>query len=336
MPNRYSESYTTPQGPGDARPTAMQIIHDEDMAHKLSDKVVLITGCSSGIGIPTAHAMAATGAHCFLTARNLPKARAALSSILKPGRVELLEMDQTSLASVRKAAKEFLERGGGKLNILICNAAIMAVPTVERTADGFESQFGTNHLAHFLLFNLLADAMVASSTPEFNSRVVMVSSSGHRAAEPQYGNYDFADPTGMPYSGRVGYGQSKTANIYMANYIDRVYGSRPGGGIHATSLMPGGIFTGLQVHWTEAYRKQIMENPEVQKGVRSPEQGAATTVWAAVGREWEGRGGVYLEDCDVSPAFEEGSNSNKGYAEHAYNPQGEERLWKDSAAMVGL
>jgi len=335
MPNRYSETYISPQGPGDSRPTALQIVRDEELIGALTDKTVLITGTSSGIGIETARAMAATGAHCFLTARNLSKAESALSMILKKGHVELIEMDNASLPSVRKAAQDFLEKSGGKLNILINNAGIMANPTRELSADGFEAQFATNHLSHFLLFNLVKEAMLASSTPERNSRVVVVSSVGHRVGKVQFGNYSFSDPNGTEYSPWGAYAQSKVATIYMANYIDRVYGPH---GLHALSLHPGGIDTGLQLHVSDMM-ENFKNDPEVVKTMKSLEQGAATSVYAAVGREWEGKGGVYLEDCDVAPVLEDGEGadmSGRGVAAYALDIEAEDKMWQDSTKMVGL
>ena len=326
MPSRYREAHVSTKGPGDARPSALQIIKDEGLEGKLSDKVALITGCSSGLGIETARALSATGAKVYCCVRNITKGEKALEGILEPGRVEMLTLDLNSLESVRACAKDFLSKSK-QLNILINNAGIMATPTREKTEDGFEGQFGTNHLAHFLLFQLLKPALIASSTPNFNSRVVSVSSMGHRSGEVQFGNYNFEDGTYSPWKG---YGQSKTANIYMANEIDRRYGSK---GLHALSLHPGGIMTGLQTHMPEEVKQKYSKDPETLSYMKSPEQGAATTVYAAVSKEWEGKGGKYLEDCD-----ETGPHQGKieGYAAWAYDEEGEKRLWADSCKMVGI
>ena len=287
---------------------------------------MLITGCSSGIGIETARALSSTGCKLFLTARNLPKARTALGTILEPGRVELLEMDLMSLASVRKAADEFKSRSD-RLDVMICNAGIMCPPTLEPTEEGFESQFGVNHLAHFLLFNLLKEMMLRSSTKERNSRVVMVSSSGHRNSGILVDDYNFKKD---PYTPGKGYGQSKTANIYMANEIERRYGERR---LHANSLMPGGIMTGLQAHFDKETRKQMGSNLMC----KNAEQGASTSVLAAVGADWEGIGGRYLEDCEEAPLLgKEWSWTEPGYVKHAFDEKLEKRLWNDSLVMVGL
>lgn len=327
--DKYAHLHKDPKGPGDARPTAQQIIKDNNLEGKLVGKTMLITGCSSGIGIETARALSSTGSTLFLTARNLPKAETALKGILEPGRVELLEMDMNSLASVRKGAAEFRSRNeklGGKLNVLIANAGIMAIPTLEKTEDGFESQFGVCHLSHFLLFNLVKDLLLASSTPEFKSRVVTVSSIGHAAGGISAGDYAFEKP-GNEYSPWKSYGQAKTANIYMANEITRRYASQ---GLFANSLMPGGIMTGLQTHVSAEQKKSWDGNP----GMKSIEQGAATTVLAAVGKEWEGVGGKYLDDCHEAAAKK--PDSMYGYAPHAFDEAQEKRLWVDSLKMVGL
>ena len=327
MASRYAAAHENPQGAGDARPTALDIVKDEGLEGKLSDKVALITGCSSGIGIETARALHATGAKLFLGVRDISKGQSALSDILKPGRVELLKMDLNSLDSVRAAAAEFLKKSD-TLNLLINNAGIMATPE-GKTADGFESQFGTCHLAHFLLFQLLKPDLIASSSSSFNSRVIILSSSGHRTAGVRFDDYNFEKDDYSPW---VAYGQAKTSNIYMANEIDRRYGTR---GLHALSIMPGGIMTRLQTHVPESI-KALWDSDEVKKQFKSPQQGAATTVYAALSKEWEGRGGAYLEDCAEAKLAEGTGPTAKGHAAHAFNEQGEKRLWADSLKFVGL
>ena len=328
--SRYAAAHTNTAGPGDARPTALDIIKNDHLEKALTDKVILITGCSSGIGIETARALAATGATLYCTVRDIPKGKSALHDILEPGRVELLHMDLNSLDSVRVGAREFL-RTSKKLNVLVNNAGIMAIPTLQKTSHGFESQFGINHLAHFLLFQLLKPLLLASSTPSFNSRVVNVSSTGHRRGGVQFNNYAFEKGN---YSPELGYGQAKTANIYMANEIERRYGAKD---LHGLSLHPGGIATGLQVHIPKEMIASMRENEDVMRYMKSPEQGAATTVLAAVGKDWEGRGGRYLEECEESrPVEEVWGLLSRGYAPHAFDPEKEGRLWTDSCRMVGV
>jgi NAD(P)-dependent dehydrogenase (short-subunit alcohol dehydrogenase family) len=330
--SRYAELHLSPNGPGDARPTALQIIKDEAVEGKLAGKVIVITGTSSGIGIETARALSLTGARLLLTARNLDKAKTALDGILEPGRIELVEMDNTSLSSVRVAANTILQKSNGQINILINNAGIMALPKLEYTKDGFEMQFGVNHLAHFLLFELLKPALLASASPSFSSRVVNVSSSAHHVSSiNESGDYNFEK---TEYNDWVSYGQSKTANIYMANEIERRYGSR---GLHATSVHPGGIATGLMQYVDPAVIEAMKKDEKLYKTMKSPEQGAATTVWAAIGREWENKGGEYLADCGKTTRGNDNHEiTGEGFAGHAYDPVKEARLWKDSSKMVGL
>ncbi len=313
------------RGPGDARPSALQIIKDEGLQGKMTDKVFVVTGASSGIGTETGRALAATGGRVFLTVRDMKKGEAACKSFLDPGRVELLEMDNNSLDSVRAAAKRFLAKSD-RLNVIVNNAGIMATPE-GKTANDFESQLGTNHLAHFLFFFLVKDVMLASSTPEFHSRVVNVSSSGHMAGEVQFGNYGFESGNYAPWAG---YGQSKTANIYMANEIENRYGAM---GLHGLSLNPGGIWTGLQKFIPEETMKQWKARPNVDNMLKSTEQGAATSVLAAVGKVYERKGRLYLEDCDTAELTKSGA---EGYVAYAFDKKKEGRLWEDSLKMVGL
>jgi NAD(P)-dependent dehydrogenase (short-subunit alcohol dehydrogenase family) len=330
--SRYAEAHSNPAGPGDARPTARQIIKDEAVEGKLSGKVIVVTGTSSGIGIETARALSLTGARLLLTARDLNKAKSALDGIIEPERVELVEMDNTSLSSVRAAAKAILEKSNGQVNILVNNAGIMALPKLEYTKDGFEMQFGVNHLAHFLLFELLKPALLASASPEFSSRVVNLSSSAHHVASiNESGDYNFKK---TEYNDWVSYGQSKTANIYMANEIERRYGSR---GLHATSVHPGLIATGLMQHMDPTMVEAFKKDEGMYKLTKSPEQGAATTVWAAIGREWEKKGGEYLAECGKTTRGNDNHEiGGVGFAGHAYDAEKEARLWEDSLKMVGL
>lgn len=325
MLKRLSEN---PDGPGDGRPTASQIVEDNNLVEGLNGKVILVTGCSSGLGIETARALKATGAKLFVTARNQKKGEDALKDVLEPGKVELLDLDLNSLESVRKCAKELLSKTSS-LNIVINNAGIMALPERTLTTDGFEAQFGTNHLAHFLLFQLLKPTLLKSATPEFASRVVCVASSGHRGSGVQFDDLQLAAPGA--YAPFVAYGQSKTSNIYMATEIERRYGSE---GIHGYALHPGGIWTGLQTHMDTS---SLKGNKDVERLMKSTAQGAATQVWAAIDREWEGKGGLYLEDTQVAkPDAEAKTPGAAGYAAYAYDEETAKRLWTESCKLVGV
>ncbi|KAI1349455.1 short chain dehydrogenase [Xylaria sp. FL0043] len=327
--SRYADSHKTPSGPGDARPTALQIIKDEGLEGNIKDKVFLVTGASSGLGIETGRALAKTGATVFLTVRSLEKGRAACESFLEPGRVELLELDTSEMSSVRTAAANFLKKSP-TLNVLVCNAGVMLIPTREENSEGWEMHLATNYLGHFLLFDLLKDALLKASTPEFNSRLVNVSSSGHHTSEIVFDDFQLKKPGAyMPWKA---YGQSKLAQIYMANYVDRNFGPR---GLHALSLMPGGIMTGLQKHVPADVRQGWDSTPEIQNFLKSTEQGAATTVVAAVSKEWEGKGGKYLEDCRVATA-EPLVETISGVKPYAYDEANENRLWELTRQTLGL
>lgn len=324
---RYATVHANPQGAGDERPTALQIVKDEALEGKLAGRVIVITGTSSGIGIETARALSTTGATLYLAARNLEKAKDALKDFFDPSRMELVHMDLDSFDSIRAAAKTILSKTSG-VNMLIENAGIMAVQSLQLTTDGHELQFGTNHLSHFLFFQLLKPALLSASTPEFQSRVVVVSSSAHKYKGINASdNYNYQDGN---YNPLAAYAQSKTANIYMANELERRYGTQ---GLHATSVHPGGIMTDLGRHLPAEVVKRMLDG--IGKVIKTPEQGAATTVWAAISKELEGKGGRYLCNCAVA----EPNNDPQlefGHGPHAYDPEKEARLWVDSLKIVGV
>ncbi|KAH6988835.1 short-chain dehydrogenase [Ilyonectria sp. MPI-CAGE-AT-0026] len=327
----YLEQHKTLNGPGDARPTAVQIIEDQGLVGKWTGRVVFITGCSpGGIGPEAARAFHVAGADVFITVRDVAKGQQVAKDILsdgRPGKIEVIQMDLASLDSVRAGAKEFLSKSK-KLNVLLNNAGIMACPQ-GKTKDGFELQFGTCHLGHFLLFQLLKPTLLASSTPEFNSRVISVASAAHREGRI---NLDDLNWEKTEYNAWSAYGQAKLANIHFANELDRRYGSS---GLRAWSLHPGGIFTPLQKYIPNA--EEVMSTPEVQRMLKSPEQGSATSVWAAVAQELEGKGGKYLEDVSVSePVSGETYVGGPGYAPQAYDPPTEKALWNASLKMLNL
>jgi NAD(P)-dependent dehydrogenase (short-subunit alcohol dehydrogenase family) len=324
---KYTQAFLEQSGPGDARPTALDILRDNDRIGTMKDKVFLLTGSSGGIGIETGRALAATGGKVYLGVRDLEKGRLALEEILEPGRVELLELDIGSMGSVRTAAKTFLSKSN-QLNVLLNNAGIMACPQA-KTADGFESQLAINYLGHFLLYKLLEQTLLSSSTPEFHSRVVNVSSAGHHMSSVVLNNINL-DGEYEPWKA---YGNAKTACIWMTNEIERRWGSR---GLHGLSLMPGGIATGLQRHVDPGTLDQWASSEHSRKYGKSPAQGAATTMTAALGKEWEGKGGVYLEDCQEAGPIPEGGTLAVGVAPHAFDPEGEKRLWALSLQLLNL
>jgi NAD(P)-dependent dehydrogenase (short-subunit alcohol dehydrogenase family) len=327
MSFRYAQLHQNLRGPGDNRPTAQQIVQFENAANKLVGKTILITGASAGLGVATAHALYLTGATLYLTARNLTKARTALGDLAQDtSRVHLLELDLNSLASVRQCASEFLAQCD-KLDFFIANAGIMAVPEA-RTADGFESQFGVNHLAHFLLLNLLKPA-IFNAAP--GARVVILSSIAHRQGSVHFANLNLQGE----YDPWTAYAQSKTANLWTAVEWERRYAGK---GVHAFAVQPGGVpASGLMQHLPEEVQKGIRGNQELVNQFKNVEQGAATTVYAVLSKELEGQGGVYLEDCQVAKAHaEEAGPWGPGYAEHAYDGKKAEKLWMKSLELVGL
>ncbi|KAF5680041.1 reductase [Fusarium heterosporum] len=328
--SQYRTLYIDPKGPGDSRPTATQIVEDEQMQKKLIGKTAVITGVSSGIGIETARALAVTGIKLFLTARDLDKAKEALASFWNPDQMELVQLELSSMDSVRTAAKSILSKTDD-ISIYIANAGVMAVPELRKTADGFEEQFATNHLSHFLLFELLKPALLLGSTPEFQSRVVVVSATAHRIhGIGASDDHNYEKSGSSDYSPWKAYACSKTANIYMANEIERRCSSR---GIHATSVGPGLVYSGIGRYVPEEVMLSVIESR--MNHIQSTGQAAASTLVAAVGKEWEGRGGVYITNCVPAERGEDdGVSISETYVSHTYSPDNEGRLWSDSLELV--
>ncbi|RHZ43630.1 uncharacterized protein CDV56_100165 [Aspergillus thermomutatus] len=324
MTARYADVHKNPQGPGDARPTAMQIIRDEGLEGQLTGSSILITGASAGIGVETAKALFTTGATLYLTARDLNKAKHALGDMASSPRVHLLELDLESLASVRACAAELLSHTK-TLNIFIANAGVMATPE-GRTKDGFETQFGTNYLSHFLLFLLLRPALLAAA----NSRVIFLASIAHRYSEVVFDNLTLDGE----YDKWKAYGQSKCALLWAANEIDRRYASQ---GLRAFSVQPGGIRTALLQHMSEEEKSGLTDDPTLGPQLKSPEQGAATSVWGAVSRSLKGMGGKYLENLQIAKVYDPSEGHwAPGYASYAYSPEKEKKLWEVSLKLVGM
>lgn len=267
-----------------------------------------------------------------MTSRTGSKGREAIKNIGTPAGIpaQVIEMELDSFDSVRRGASEFLSKARG-LNVLICNAGVMMCPE-GRTKDGFETQFGVNHLSHFLLFQLLKDSLISSNSPELPSRVVSMASCAHRNGPVRTSDYNFDRER---YDAGLAYGQSKTSNIYFASEIERRYGSQ---GIHGLSAHPGLIQTPLLRHVKDnPIAQSFIDNPDTNKFWKSPEQGAATGVWAAVGQECNDIGGRYVEDCSEAKPFDPKSKfpgHAPGYAPYAYDQAAAEKLWEDSLAMT--
>jgi NAD(P)-dependent dehydrogenase (short-subunit alcohol dehydrogenase family) len=317
-------------GPLGSTSTTDDVLSGKD----LSGKRVLVTGVSAGLGVETARALAAHGAHVVGAARDLAKAKRATAGIqaqaANGGGLELVELDLASLESVRACADALLA-DGQSFDAVIANAGVMRTP-FGHTADGFETQFGTNHLGHFVLVNRIA-FLIASG-----GRLVNVSSAGHR-----YSDVDLDDPNfeRAPYDPMIAYGRSKTANILFAVEFDRRHRAR---GVRATALHPGGILTELSRHMQPGELEATVERINAQHvaegrppfQIKTIPQGAATSVWAAFVARAEEVGGRYCEDCHVSQVADGLiSPVSPGVRPHALDPQHAKALWAKSEELVG-
>jgi NAD(P)-dependent dehydrogenase (short-subunit alcohol dehydrogenase family) len=298
--------------------------------HDLAGKVAIVTGGATGIGIETARALAEAGAEVVIAVRKPDLAEAAVADIGKAarGKVSWSMLDLSSFKSIRA----FAERWGDRpLNILINNAGVMACP-LAYTEDGLEMQIGTNHFGHFLLSVLLAPSLVAGAKASGKtSRLVSLSSIGHRRAP-----MNFEDPhfRSHPYDKWESYGQAKTANALFAVGFNTRFKDQ---GVTANAVMPGGIFTPLQRHLPIEEQKALGwldDDGQPRAGFKTPSQGASTSVWAAVGDELEGRGGLYLEDLAQAVPWTK-DNPWAGVMPHALDPEAAERLWALSVETTG-
>jgi NAD(P)-dependent dehydrogenase (short-subunit alcohol dehydrogenase family) len=299
----------------------------------LSGKRVLVTGVSAGLGVETARALAAHGAEVMGAARDLTKAKAATVAVradaANGGGLELVQLDLASLASVRACA-DALVANSKPFDLVICNAGVMATPS-GKTADGFETQFGTNHLGHFVLVNRIASLIKPGG------RLVNLSSAGH-----QLSDVDLEDPNfeRTPYSAWTSYGRSKTANILFAVEFDRRHKDR---GIRAAALHPGAVHTELSRYLDADAQRELTEimtqvgrlpgaKPIAYKSVP---QGAATSVWAASVAKADAVGGRYCEDCHVAEVVDAQGFTFSGVRPYALNPERAQALWAKSEQMVG-
>jgi NAD(P)-dependent dehydrogenase (short-subunit alcohol dehydrogenase family) len=297
----------------------------------LTGKRVLVTGVSAGLGVETARALAAHGALVVGAARDLYKARGATEQVragaVNGGGLELVELDLASLASVRACA-DALVATGQPFDLVIANAGVMACPK-GTTADGFETQFGTNHLGHFVFVNRIASLL------KRGARLINLSSSGHR-----YADVDLDDPnyTRTPYTEFGAYGRSKTANILFAVEFDRRHKAE---GVRAAAVHPGGIRTELGRHMTPEAIQQLIDSINASQPAgalpfkwKTIPQGAATSVWAGVVASAEAVGGRYCEDCHVAEIVDDPALRG-GVRPYALDPDRAKALWAKSEEMVG-
>jgi len=301
----------------------------------LKGKRILVTGASAGLGVETCRALAAHGATVVGAARDLKKAEAATAEVraqaANGGSLELIELDLADLASVRAAADK-LNAAGQPFDVIICNAGVMATP-FGKTKDGFETQFGTNHLGHFVFVNRIAGLI------KDGGRLVNLSSAGHRFSDVDLDDPNFEHSEYTPFGA---YGRSKTANILFAVEFDRRHKAR---GVRAVAVHPGGIQTELGRHMTPELVQGMIDNiTAAAKASGGPAfewktipQGAATSCWAAVVAPADLVGGLYCEDCHVAePASETvGLDTRGGIRAYALNPDRAKALWAKSEEMVG-
>ncbi len=303
---------------------------------ELKGKRILVTGVSAGLGVETARALVAHGASVVGAARDLAKAKRATSEVSRAaaetgGSFELIELDLASLKSVRSAADK-LVADGRLFDVIIANAGVMATP-FGKTEDGFETQFGTNHLGHFVFVNRIAKLI------KDGGRLVNLASSGHR-----FSNVDLNDPNfeTTRYEPFVAYGRSKTANILFAVAFDKRHRER---GVRAAAVHPGGIQTELGRHMDPAQMEQMIKQINEQAAAEGKEpfqfktvpQGAATSVWAAVVAAAEEVGGRYCENCHVSDVVADDTRLgllDEGVRGYALAPENAKALWKKSEEMV--
>ncbi|MDB5524568.1 MAG: family NAD(P)-dependent oxidoreductase [Rhizobium sp.] len=300
----------------------------------LRGKRVFITGVSAGLGVETARALAAHDAQVVGAARDLAKAEQATAGIqaraTNGGGLTLVELDLASLKSVRACADKLVAEGQ-PFDVVIANVGVMRTP-FGHTADGFEMQFGTNHLGHFVFVNRLASLIAPGG------RLVNVASSGHR-----YSDVDLDAPNfeRTPYDPMIAYGRSKTANVLFAVEFDRRHREN---NVRATALHPGVIKTELDRHMKPDELDIAVQQINAQLAAEGREpfqfktipQGAATSIWAAFVATANEVGGRYCEDCQVSEVTDGPiSPVSRGVRPYAVDPEHARALWAKSEEMVG-
>lgn len=296
--------------------TTQDVIQGAD----LRGRTAVVTGATTGLGRETARALAATGAHVVVCGRTAEKCDAAMATIrddVPAASLEPQTFDLADLETVRAGADALLERHA-RIDLLINNAGVMFTPQ-GTTVDGFETQFGTNHLGHFVLTNRLLPALIAAAP----SRVVNLSSAGHFTSDVIWNDPNFET---TPYDKFNAYGQSKTSNILFSVELDRRHAAN---GVRANAVHPGMIMTDLARHMGPEDMTELRERASRRAGpglpdFKSVEQGAATAVWVAVSDDMADIGGQYCEDASVSTP-----------APYAVDVDAAARLWAMSEAFVG-
>ena len=293
----------------------------------LKGETIVITGGSAGLGVETARVLAARGAEIVSVVRDAEKGQGAIAQIresVPDAKIELAVLDLSKLPSVRQGADDIAKRFP-KIDRLINNAGVMACP-LGRTAEGLDTQLGTNHLGHFVLTARLIPQLLAGAP----GRIINLSSGGHRMSPIRFDDPFFEKE---PYEKWVAYGQAKTANVLFSVALDRRYRDR---GIRSFAVHPGAIQTELGRHMGPEDIKNLMSKRPQAEPMKFKEvpQGAATTVWAATSAELDGKGGLYCEDCGIAPTID-GPDSSLGVMSWALDEEAAERLWSLSEEWSG-
>lgn len=309
--------------PFNAFSTAAEVVADIDL-HGVS---AIVTGGYSGLGLETARALLSAGAEVIVPARDRIKAERNLQEL---DRVKVVDMDLNDPRSIARFGAEVVA-SGTPISMLVCSAGVMATD-LYRDADGHEGQFSTNHLGHFRLVSALWPALVRGQ----GARVISVSSRAHQLSGIDFDDIDFLQ---REYDRWIAYAQSKTANILFARELDR---RGQEAGVRAFSLHPGQILTDLARHLSpediarfDAHDENGNLRIDPASGRKTPQQGAATAVWAATSPLLAEIGGVYLEDCDVAGPHE-GELGRSGVASWGTDDVAAERLWSISTLMAGV
>jgi NAD(P)-dependent dehydrogenase (short-subunit alcohol dehydrogenase family) len=310
-----------------ARTTALEAVKGLTLA----GRTAIVTGGASGLGLETSRALASAGAALTLAVRNLAQGQAAadvLRAELPAAQISVGLLDLSDLASVRDFAADWM-LAGDPLDILINNAAIMACP-LTRSPQGWEAQFATNHLGHFVLTTSLLPALLKAAQNTGDARVVCLSSSGHKISGVEFDDIHFER---RDYNKWKAYGQAKSANALMALGLHLRYGDQ---GVTASAVHPGGIMTGLQKFLPMEEMRALgwLKADDTPLDIfKTPQQGASTSVWAATAPQLKAHGGLYLEDCQQGlPA--EPNNRVSGFSPHIGDAENAQRLWAVSEAMV--
>ncbi|MFC6884843.1 MULTISPECIES: SDR family NAD(P)-dependent oxidoreductase [Actinomadura] len=292
-------------------------VHDVLRGVDLTGRLAVVTGGHSGLGLATTRALAGAGARVVVPARRPPAALEATEGI---DGVEVDELDLADQRSVRSFAERFLA-SGRPIDLMIGNAGIMASPEF-RVGPGWEGQFATNHLGHYALVNRLWPAIA-----EGGGRVVSVSSNGHQLSGIRWDDTRFE----RGYDKWLAYGQAKTANALFAVHLDALGAAS---GVRAFSAHPGTIATSLGRHMSADELTDL--TAAIDAEWKTPEQGAATQVWAATSPLLDGLGGVYCEDCDVAEPAAPDAALAGGVSAWAADPEQAARLWRLSADLTGV